>query len=184
MKKFLLVIMLLATTFIFSCDDNADKNEINPALLFLFGGNTLTVTASYTGTIVAGKRIYVYLYNETPGMQTRCPAAVYTGSTPGVVTTTDPQTITIHGIVSGTYYVLAFYDFGTGGSNIDSKDDRYLFSGTTVGTWTDSLAAAGTITIPGTSTLTVSIDDTKRLKQCDDPAYVGCVSACGAAFIP
>jgi hypothetical protein len=172
MKKLLLFLLLIMISPLFSCDTKADKNEINPAILLLFGSNTLTVKVTYNGTASsdasATKKIYVYLYNQALGTTPRSPDAVYTGSTAGAVTVGVEETISISGVASGNYYVLVFYDFKSG-SNPDNKTDRYvLYDGTVTGTACTS--AATLVNIPTVTTLNITFANTNQFQDSGVPS--------------
>ena len=179
MKKLIVFIMLIMISPLFSCDDKADKNEFNPALLLLFGSNSLTVNVAYNGaytvhgTYPGTQYVYVYLYNTRP-VYTRSPVCVYSGSSSGAVTTNTPQAITIRDIAAGDYFLLVFYDYRSG-DNADNREDRYiLYNGTVAGT--QCIAQATTVNISGVKTLDITFNDTYYFPS-------GASGGAGATFV-
>lgn len=86
---------------------------------------TLTVKATYTGTVASTGtgNMYVYLYSAL-SRGTRLGGSL--GKTGSVAATVgDEATITIADVDQGDYYMLIFYDYASG-SNPDSATDRYI----------------------------------------------------------
>lgn len=77
---------------------------------------------------------------------------------------TNNGVITISGITPGTYYVLAFYDYASGGNetNIFNRYDRYALYAETAdaltGNSTPYYDKAGTITIAEDQTVEITLD--------------------------
>ena len=127
------------------------------------------VASNYKNTFVAldensnvvykfgNKRNYVYLFNTLEQKSDNNPV-LYNGES-----TTNGGEITITGIKPGTYYVVAFYDYASGGNvqNILNRYDRYAIYAETVdaltGNSTPYYDKAGTITIAENATETIAL---------------------------
>ena len=134
-----------------------------------------TVTAGWTGdpciddpgvedladtNITAGdigdKINVVYLYS-TLGERSVSTPVLYRG-----VSSSNPSTITIGNIAPGDYYIVAFYDYNSGGNreNLLNRYDRYSFYDTAhEGTGTPFVNEADTVTVNEDShDITLAID--------------------------
>ena len=102
---------------------------------------------------------YVYIYSEL-GDSSRDKPVLYRGTS-----SSNDSEITINGIVAGTYYVVAFYDYSYGGNreNLLNRYDRYAIytdspaGGTANSTPFVDKAATVTISENGTAEITLEI---------------------------
>jgi hypothetical protein len=176
MKKLFVLLTLLAISPLFSCDDDSDKNQVNPAMLLLLGNNTLTVNVTYyagpytLGSPAGTGKVFAYLYtsNPTTGLaptRTKSPVKSYYASTASAVTSSAVQTITLNGIVVGNYYLMVFYDYkscNTPPCDDDNQSDYYtLYNNTTSGT--SCSAAWLPINIPSTTSIDITLDGSDQL---------------------
>ncbi len=104
---------------------------------------------------IGDKINYVYVYSEL-GDGSRDKPVLYRGTN-----SSNDSEITINGIVAGTYYVVAFYDYSYGGNreNLLNRYDRYAIH-------TDSPAggtANSTPYVDRAATVTISENDTVEI---------------------
>lgn len=118
---------------------------------FLVKPGTVTVTSKYTGTAVAGAKLYVNLYTALSDINA-VPAAQGSTSADAVTDGVTANTITLSA-APGTYYVVALYDFNTNG--VADQGDKYtIYSGVNLTT------AASTVTVTSNQDLPLTIDFT------------------------
>jgi hypothetical protein len=150
MKKIMQLAFLGIVLLLISCNNDAQKNQINPLAIAIIphGSSSLTVKATYIGTPATDGtgKIFVYLYDSLEAT-TRYPVPIYTGSTDSAVTPGVEANITIPDIADGDYYVLVFYDYHTGGNDDNQMDRYWLYNGT------GYTAIASKLTIKGTKIL-------------------------------
>jgi uncharacterized protein (DUF2141 family) len=107
--------------------DDTNKLLASSAFQSAPGSYTLTLKAQYNGTEGTGdKKIHVYLYNALGDTVTgTAPYKTAVTSTAAVPTT--EYSFAFNGVLPGNYYILAFYDYSTTGTDTPGlEDDRYV----------------------------------------------------------